>query len=119
MVDFDAIARACCPHQADSNVALSTERNQPAVRNAEDIPPPRVRVVGLSRSSRCRFASLLRLILVRKTNTQDGHRRAHLCTSSDRHALEEMDKTTARMERMFRRLHMRLDAVNPGDVSFS
>eukprot|EP00752_Nemacystus_decipiens_P010873 g9666.t2 len=36
-----------------------------------------------------------------------------------RHALEEMDKTTARMERMFRRLHMRLDAVNPGDVSFS
>lgn len=39
--------------------------------------------------------------------------------SSDRHALEEMDKTTARMERMFRRLHMRLDAVNPGDVSFS
>ena len=39
--------------------------------------------------------------------------------ATNRHALEEMDKTTARMERMFRRLHMRLDAVNPGDVSFS
>lgn len=37
----------------------------------------------------------------------------------NRQALEEMENTAARLERMFRRLHVRLDAVSPGDVSFS
>lgn len=36
-----------------------------------------------------------------------------------RQALQDLESTAGRLERMFRRLHMRLDAVNPGDVSFS
>lgn len=36
-----------------------------------------------------------------------------------RHMLEELESTAGRLERMFRRLHMRLDALNPGDLSFS